>query len=127
MIPPMWAPYFIGGGTPKATLDKIELMIASVVPADRGLSEFISQWGRYARVASGLFGAEVNDSSVGTSWQDFPRGVEYNSWAEGKGFELSTVWQVLLHPLWLRRQELAISICEWLKSHRHRHERSYGS
>ena len=36
MIPLMWAPYFIGGGTPKATLDKIELMIASVVPADSG-------------------------------------------------------------------------------------------
>ena len=85
LIPLMWAPYFIDGSTPKATLDKIELMIALVVPGDRVLCEFISQWGRYACVASGMFGAEVNNSSVlGTSWQDFPRGVEYNSWAEGR-------------------------------------------
>ena len=36
MIPLMWAPYFIGGGTPKETLDKITLMIASVVPPPTG-------------------------------------------------------------------------------------------
>jgi hypothetical protein len=30
MIPLMWAPYFIMGGTPKDTLNKIELLVASV-------------------------------------------------------------------------------------------------
>jgi hypothetical protein len=30
MIPLMWAPYFIVGGTLKDTLDKIELLVASV-------------------------------------------------------------------------------------------------
>ena len=78
MTPLMWPPTFIaGGGTPKATIDKIELMIALlVVPGERGLYAFISQWGQYACVASGLLGAEVNNSSVGTCWQDFPSGVE---------------------------------------------------
>ena len=52
MIPLMWAPYFIGGGTPKATLEKIELMIAPVIPADSALYEIIAQWGRYACVAA---------------------------------------------------------------------------
>ena len=37
MIPLMWTPYFIGGGTPKVALDKIELMVALVSPGDRGL------------------------------------------------------------------------------------------
>ena len=37
MIPLMCPSYFFGGGTPKAALDKIELMIASVVPGDRVL------------------------------------------------------------------------------------------
>ena len=85
MIPLVWAPYFIGGGTPKATLDKMELMIASVVPADRALCEIISQWGQYACVATGQFGVEVNISTVGNSWRDFPtRGVVCNRWAKGR-------------------------------------------
>ena len=62
MIPVMWPPYFIGDGTPKATLDKIKLMVAL---AARGLYKFISQWGRYT---SGPFGAEINNSSVSTAW-----------------------------------------------------------
>ena len=61
-------PYFIAGGTPKETLDKIELMVVSISKGDRGLCEFISQWGRYAYVASGPFGAEINNSSVVTAW-----------------------------------------------------------
>lgn len=84
MIPLMWAPYFISGATPKETLDKIELLVASVAAADRHLYEFIQQWGRYACVAAGTLGADVNQSSVATSWRDFPRGVEYNDWAQGR-------------------------------------------
>ena len=84
MIPVMCPPYFIGGGTPKRTLDKIALMIAAVAPTGRALYEIISQWGRYACVAAGQFGPEVNNSSVGNSWRDVPRGVNYNSWAEGR-------------------------------------------
>ena len=84
MIPLMWAPYFIGGGTPKETLDKITMMIASVAPPDRALYEGIAQWGRYACVAAGPFGAERNNSSVYNAWRDFPRGVDYNAWAEGR-------------------------------------------
>ena len=85
MIPLMWVPYFVGGGTPKATLDKIGLMIASIAPVDRALHEGIAQWGRYACVAAGPFGAEVNNSSVGNSWRDFPiSGVDYNLWAEAR-------------------------------------------
>ena len=38
MIPLMWAPYFIGGGTPKEILDKITLLIASVAPPQTGPS-----------------------------------------------------------------------------------------
>ena len=117
MISLMWAPYFIGGGTPKATLDKIELMIASVVPGDLVLYEFISQWGQYACMASGLFGAEVNNFSVGTSWQDFPRGVKYNSWAEGR---FRAVYCMAGPPptppaAAPAGDQLAISIYEWLK------------
>ena len=71
MIPLMWAPYFIGGGTPKATLDKIDLLVASVPAEDRHLYEFIQQWGRYSCVAAGNVGAEVNQSSVALDWMDF--------------------------------------------------------
>ena len=85
--------FFIGGGTPKATLDKIEFMVPSVTPGDRGLYEFISQWGRYACVASEPFGAEINSSSVLDAWQDFPRGVDYDSWAEGRFRVWYTAWQ----------------------------------
>ena len=80
----IWAPYFIGGGIPKEILDKIELMVASVAPGERGLYNFIFQWGRYAYVASRPFGAEVNKPSVATTWRDFHRRVENNSWAKGK-------------------------------------------
>ena len=59
MIPLMWAPSFIGGGTPKETLKKIELMAASVSPDGRGLYEFILQCGAGSmhHVASGPFRA----------------------------------------------------------------------
>ena len=40
------APCFVGGDAPKGTLDKIELMVASVPAADRGVCEFVQQWGR---------------------------------------------------------------------------------
>ena len=36
-IPLMCPPYFIGGNTPNATLDNIEIMVASIAPGDRGL------------------------------------------------------------------------------------------
>ena len=36
MIPLMWAPYFIGGGTPMETLDKIDLLVASVPAEETG-------------------------------------------------------------------------------------------
>jgi hypothetical protein len=42
MIPLMWVPYYIKGETPKATLDKIELLLVAVVPA------FIQTWSQYA-------------------------------------------------------------------------------
>jgi hypothetical protein len=84
MIPLMWAPYFIGGGTPKETLDKIELLVASVPAANRDVYEFIQHWGSYACVALGQVGAKVNQSSVSTDWRDFPRGTKYNAWAEGR-------------------------------------------
>ena len=31
-----------------------------------------------------LFGAEINNSSVSTVWQDFPWKIDDNSWAEGR-------------------------------------------
>jgi hypothetical protein len=37
MIPLMWPPCFISGDTPKATLDKIERLVASVPVEDRAL------------------------------------------------------------------------------------------
>ena len=64
----MWVPYFNGGGTPKEILNKIKSMAASVSPGDRGLYEFISQWGWDACVASGPFAAEVHNSRVATTW-----------------------------------------------------------
>ena len=82
MIPLMWAPYFISGGTPKQTLDKIELLLATIPGGERAAYEFIHQWGRYACVAAGQAGAELNQSSVATAWRDFPRGIAYNAWAE---------------------------------------------
>lgn len=84
MIPLMWAPYFIGGGTPKQTLDKIELLLATVPGGQRQAYESIHQWGRYACVAAGQLGAELNQSSISTEWRDFPRGIAYNAWAEGR-------------------------------------------
>jgi hypothetical protein len=82
MIPLMWAPYFITGGTPKDTLDKIELLVVSVPLADREVYEFIRDWGWYACVAAGPLGAEVNQSSISADWRDFPRGTQYNDWAQ---------------------------------------------
>jgi hypothetical protein len=84
MIPLMWAPYFITGGTPEDTLDKTELLVASIPPADREVYEFIREWGRYACVAAGPLGAEVNQSSISVDWRDFPRGTQYNDWAQGR-------------------------------------------
>ena len=84
MAPLMRRFYFIGGGTPKENLDKTKIMFVSVSPGNRGLYKFISRWGRYACVVSGPFGAEVNNSSVVTTWRDFPRGVECNSWAKAR-------------------------------------------
>jgi hypothetical protein len=45
MIPLMWAPYFIEGGTPKATHDKIEMLVAASPEAHRPSFEFIQDWG----------------------------------------------------------------------------------
>jgi hypothetical protein len=41
MIPLMWAPYFIEGGTPKATHDKIKMLVAASPEAHRPSFEFI--------------------------------------------------------------------------------------
>jgi hypothetical protein len=76
MIPLMWGPYFIGGGTPKETLDKIELLVAAVPAADRDAHESIQQWGRYSCVAAGNLGAEVNQPGSAVMWRDFPRGTD---------------------------------------------------
>jgi hypothetical protein len=84
MVPLMWAPYFMSGGTPKETLDKIELLVASVFAADRDVYQFIREWGRTACVAAGNVGAEVNQSSMSVEWRDFPRGPDYNEWAQGR-------------------------------------------
>jgi hypothetical protein len=47
--------------------------------------EFIRDWGRYAGVAAdGPLGAEVNQSSISAEWRDFPRGTQYNDWAQGR-------------------------------------------
>jgi hypothetical protein len=56
MIPLVWGPCFIGGGTPKETCDKIELLIAAVPAADRDACESIQQWGRCLCVAAGNLG-----------------------------------------------------------------------
>jgi hypothetical protein len=78
----MWTPCFIGGDTPKGTLDKIESIVASVLMADRGACKFIQQWGRHAHVAAGNIGAEVNQPSVSTALRDFPQGTNCNAWAK---------------------------------------------
>jgi hypothetical protein len=44
MIPLMWASYFISGDTPKATLDKIERLVASVPVEDRVLCSCIQHF-----------------------------------------------------------------------------------
>ena len=112
MIPLMWALYFIGGGTPKATLDKIELMVTSVAPGDRGLYKFISQWGRYACVASGPFGAEISIQVCRLPGR-ISLGELIIAPGPKEGSMWSTAWQVL-RPLQLR-QPRGASICEWLK------------
>jgi hypothetical protein len=38
---------------------------------------------RYACVAAGTVGTEVNQSMVATDWPNFARGTEYNQWADG--------------------------------------------
>jgi hypothetical protein len=60
------------------------LLVASVPAADRGLHEFVQSWGRHACVAAGDRGADGNQSSVAVGWRDFPRGSNYNAWAEGR-------------------------------------------
>jgi hypothetical protein len=45
MIPLMWAPYFIEGGTPKATYDKIEMLVAASPESHQPSFEFIQDWG----------------------------------------------------------------------------------
>jgi hypothetical protein len=100
MIPLMWAPYFIGGGTPKETFDKIESLVAAVPAADRDAYEFIQQWGRYSCVAAGNLGAEINQPGSAVMWRDFPRGTEYNAFS----------WPIISRPEDLPRRE---------KDHRH--------
>jgi hypothetical protein len=53
VVPLMWAPHFVGGGTPKAMLDKIDLLVAPVPSADRDAYEFIQQWGHCSCIAAG--------------------------------------------------------------------------
>jgi hypothetical protein len=60
MIPLMWAPCFVMGGTPKDTLDKIDLLVASVLM----VCKFMQEWGRCVCAAAAPIGAEVNQSSI---------------------------------------------------------------
>jgi hypothetical protein len=82
MIPLMWAPYFIEGGTPKATYDKIEMLVAATPEAHRPSFEFIQDWGRYACVAAGHAPPASHMPSVSIAWRDFPRDRQYTEWAE---------------------------------------------
>jgi hypothetical protein len=85
VIPLMWGPHFIGGGTPKETLDKIELLVAAApAAADQDACESIQQWGRCSCVAAGNLGAEVNQPGSAVMWRVFPWGTQHNAWPEGR-------------------------------------------
>jgi hypothetical protein len=81
MIPLMWAPYFIEGGTPKATLDKIEQLVTASPVAHRPAFSFIQDWGRFACVAAGPQAPQSHRPSVAVGWKDFPRDRQYTEWA----------------------------------------------
>jgi hypothetical protein len=95
MIPLMWLPYFIEGGTPKATHDKIEAMIATMPAASRPPFEFIRDWGRYACVAAGHAPPTSHQPSVAVAWRDFPRDRQYTEWAEHR---FAAVYRILPQP-----------------------------
>jgi hypothetical protein len=73
LIPLAWGPYFIEGDTPKGTLDKVELLVASIPIADREPFQIIRTWARYACVATGQAPPGSNQPSVAVAWRDFPR------------------------------------------------------
>jgi hypothetical protein len=100
MIPlSMWAPYFIGGSTPKETLDKVELLVAAVPAGDRAEYQIIQDWVRYAcGVAAGTVGAEVNQSMVATDWRDFLPGAPITTSGLTEDFVRSIAWPKGLKP-----------------------------
>jgi hypothetical protein len=81
MIPLMWAPYFIERGMPKATQDKIEMLVPASPEAHRPSFEFIQDWGQYACVAAGHTQPASHRPSVAIAWRDFPRDRQYTEWA----------------------------------------------
>jgi hypothetical protein len=81
MIPLMWAPYFIEGGTPKATLDKIEQLVAASAVEHRPSFSFIQDWGRFVCLAQGPQAPQSHRPSAAVAWKDFPRDRQYTEWA----------------------------------------------
>jgi hypothetical protein len=80
MIPLMWAPYFIEGGTPKLTLDKIQQLVAASPAEYRPAFAFIRDWGRYSCLAAGAAAPGVHRPSVAVAWRDFPKDRQYTEW-----------------------------------------------
>jgi hypothetical protein len=81
MIPLMWAPYFINGGAPKETLDKLELLVAAIPVAY--WYKVLLAWTQYACVAAGQAGPGPHQPSVAVASRDFPCDTPYNKWAKG--------------------------------------------
>jgi hypothetical protein len=82
MIPLMWAPYFMEGGTPKATLDKIDTLVEASPEEHRPAFRFMQSWGRYACVAAGPAPPGSQHPSIAIAWRDFPRDRLYTEWAD---------------------------------------------
>jgi hypothetical protein len=80
MVPLMWAPYLIAGGTPKEIFEKVELLVAASPAEHRPSFERIRQWTRYSCVARSP--ALRWQSRVSVAWRDFPRDAGYQTWAK---------------------------------------------
>jgi hypothetical protein len=84
MVPRVWAPYLIQGGSPKETLDKIELLVAESPAEHRPAFESIQVWARYACVARSATIPGARQPAVAVAWRDFPRDAGYNAWAKAR-------------------------------------------
>ena len=96
MIPLMWAPYFIDGGTPNATLAKIEQLVAASAVEHRISFSFIQDWGRFSCVAEGPQVPQSHRPSVAVGWRDFPRDRQYTEWATQR---FQSVYKIVPPPL----------------------------